>query len=120
MIKLPQKVEFTRRIQPVRLPTTCEIAENMSVTAMGNGITGIDGKISRKLQFTQLKTIPMISCRQRFKIILLRKSVICVKDLDNEGTTSASAVWLGDSGSPLVTDDGTLVGLTSFGQPGRL
>ena len=116
LIKLPQKVQFTPSIQPVRLPATCKIADNTDVIAMGNGVTSADSNISRKLRFTQLKTMSINSCRYEFPIVLLRTSVICAKDKDQ----SASAVCFGDSGSPLVTVDGTLVGVTSFGRPGRL
>lgn len=109
MIKLPQKVEFSDTIKPVKL--ACNKAKNVVVTAIGNGLMNTTSKeLAPILQFVSLKTIPLVQCLPHFPFLLLRKSVVCARGEQQK------SVCHGDSGGPLVADyNGALVGLTSFG-----
>lgn len=109
LIKLPQKVESTKTIKPVKL--TCEPPKNLAVTVVGNGLlNSTDKEIAPILQYTDLKTVPLLRCLPTFPFLIYRKSVLCVI-----GAQQKSACR-GDSGGPLISNtNGTLVGLTSFG-----
>ncbi|XP_055327025.1 collagenase-like [Sitodiplosis mosellana] len=109
LIKLPEKVKFSNTIKPVKL--ACSSSKNMVVTAIGNGLMNTTSKeIAPILQFTTLKTIPLMQCLPDFPILLFRKSVICARGEQQKSTCR------GDSGGPLVAgNSGALVGLTSFG-----
>lgn len=111
-------MEFTPHIQPVRLPTECELAENISVIIMGNGKTQIESSVSPQLQHALLTTIPFEICHKAYPFVLSHKLIICAIDQENVGRFMSS-VCLGDSGSPLVKADGTLIGVTSFGRLGN-
>lgn len=112
---MPIKVQFSRYIQPVLLPKTCETNENIEVIAMGNGATSNTGTVSPQLQFAVLKTLPVKTCRKEFPFLFWRKSVTCAIDVEN-----GQSVCMGDSGGPLVrASDRTLIGISSFIKPGK-
>lgn len=119
LIRLPSKVQFTPQIQPVRLPTTCEIVDNIDVVIMGNGRIKDVGPSSPQLQYATSKTIPLATCCKNFRSLLFRTSVICALDQENTHR-KMSATCCGDSGSPLVKIDGTLIGVTSFSANGKI
>ncbi|XP_031621552.1 collagenase-like [Contarinia nasturtii] len=109
LIKLPQKVEFSKTIKPVKL--ACSSSKNLAVTVIGNGLMKTDSKeLAPILQFTTLKTVPLTQCLVEYPILFLRKSVICARGVQQKSSCK------GDSGGPLVSaQSGALVGLTSFG-----
>lgn len=109
LIKLPKKVQFSETINPVKL--ACSSASNLNVIAIGNGLMHTSStELAPILQFTSLKTVPMWKCLSDFPFLLFRKSVICVRGVQQRSSCR------GDSGGPLVaSDNGALVGLTSFG-----
>lgn len=109
-MKLPKPVELSDVIQPV--PIACSSTNDMDVVVIGNGLRkNNDRTIAPILQYTELKTISMMSCLKSFPFLIFRKSVVCAK---GEGHKSACR---GDSGGPLVTPNKSLIGLTSFGSP---
>lgn len=85
----------------------------MDAIVIGNGLTkDSDTMLPSILQYTELKTISMLSCLRTFPFLFLRRSVVCAK-----GEEQRSACR-GDSGGPLVTaNNNSLIGLTSFGSP---
>lgn len=114
LIRLPKKVEFSRHIHPVRMPTTCENTEIGDAIAVGYKI---DDSLfhSSKLQSISMKTLPKNSCGKWFSLFKHRNSIICANIQDHQ------SVWNGEKGSPLMKDD-TLVGVLSFesrGGPNR-
>lgn len=89
----------------------CSAGKNLVVTAIGNGLLNTTAKeIAPILQYTTLKTIPLLQCLPDFPFLLFRKSVVCARGEQQKSTCR------GDSGGPLVSaSSGALVGLTSFG-----
>lgn len=110
LLKLTKPVKFTAAIQPIGLPTGCDSMEGSDVVAMGYGSTGTPRKgFSPILQWAPLKIILLATCRKTFKILFLRRSVLCAM-----GEYRVS-IGKGDSGGGLVTKDGkTLIGINSF------
>lgn len=61
------------------------------------------------LQYTPLRTLSMFQCWREFPFLILSgNKVVCASGDDQR------SVCRGDSGGPLATDDGKLVGITSF------
>lgn len=88
--------------------------ENARVITMGNGANEkLDG-LSSQLHFSFLKTLSHKSCRNQLPMFLWSKSVICATNEMDSHT-----ICNGDSGSPLVTTDGTLMGISRFIRPGN-
>lgn len=95
MIKLPKQVQLSETIKPVKL--ACSAAKNLVVTAIGNGLMNTTAKeIAPILQYTTLKTIPLLQCLPDFPFLLFRKSVVCARGEQQKSTCR------GDSGGPLV------------------
>lgn len=108
LMKLPKPVELSDTIKPV--PIACLSTNGMDVIVIGNGLTkDNDRTIAPILQYTELKTISMMSCLKSFPFLIFRQSVICAKGEEHRSACR------GDSGGPLVTPDKSLIGLTSFG-----
>lgn len=112
-------MQLTSHIQPVRQPTTCEMADNIDVVIMGNGRIKDAGPSSPQLQYAMLKTIPFESCLKAFPFLVSREPFICALDQVNIGRNMSSTCF-GDSGSPLTQLDGTLLGVASFGSIRKL
>lgn len=113
LIRLPNPVEFSDIIKPVKL--ACESIEKKNVIVIGNGFMNTEHKISAPiLQWTNLKTISYAECLRQYPFLLFRRSVICARGDQNESTCQ------GDSGGPLVADKThILLGVTSFGSNGK-
>ena len=111
---MPAIVTFTPHLPPVELPTTTEMDENIDVVVMGNGRT-THSPSSTELQYAILKTLPYETCRLNFPHLprLSRKPCICAIDQENAGQSKAS-ICSGDSGSPMLRMDGSLLGIASF------
>ncbi|XP_060657035.1 chymotrypsin-2-like isoform X2 [Drosophila nasuta] len=99
LIQLPADLLFDEYIQPAKLPDADELYENESAVVSGWGQTIFSGPQSNHLQYYNI----------------FPTSYICLKP-------SQSTPCHGDSGGPLAirNEDGshTLLGLTSFGNPG--
>uniref|UniRef100_A0A4Y0BD77 Peptidase S1 domain-containing protein n=1 Tax=Anopheles funestus TaxID=62324 RepID=A0A4Y0BD77_ANOFN len=109
LVKLPQKVEFSERVQPVRLPTgNCDYAGE-GVIVSGWGLIESGGQVAQKLQYAMLQVITNYECHKTFNPLVVRKTTICARGDANESPCN------GDSGGPLVlAKDKTLVGVVSF------
>eukprot|EP00099_Drosophila_melanogaster_P021359 NP_648558.1 uncharacterized protein Dmel_CG11529 [Drosophila melanogaster] len=109
LVKLPQDVAFTPRIQPASLPSRYRHDQfaGMSVVASGWGAM-VEMTNSDSMQYTELKVISNAECAQEYDVVT--SGVICAKGLKDE------TVCTGDSGGPLVLKDTQIVvGITSFG-----
>uniref|UniRef100_A0A6P4EWS5 Collagenase n=1 Tax=Drosophila rhopaloa TaxID=1041015 RepID=A0A6P4EWS5_DRORH len=109
LVKLPQDIGFTSRIQPASLPSRFRHDQfaGMSVVASGWGAM-VEMTNSDLMQYTELKVISNAECAQEYDVVTA--GVICAKGLRDE------TVCTGDSGGPLVLKDTqVVVGITSFG-----
>ncbi|XP_017042976.1 collagenase [Drosophila ficusphila] len=109
LVKLPQDIAFTARIQPAQLPSRYRHDQfaGMSVVASGWGAM-VEMTNSDSMQYTELKVISNAECAQEYDVVTA--GVICAKGLQDE------TVCTGDSGGPLVLKDTQMVvGITSFG-----
>ncbi|CAD6230942.1 GSCOCT00006889001.2-RA-CDS [Cotesia congregata] len=101
LIRVSKAMKFTRKVQPVLLPTTDSLTKSYPVTLSGWGRNSTNGAIPENLQEIDLMVISQLKCRI-YHPILLTRGHICT--------------LTGDSGGPL-TANGTLVGIVSFGSP---
>ncbi|XP_016997059.2 brachyurin [Drosophila takahashii] len=109
LVKLPQDIGFTSRIQPAALPSRYRQDQfaGMSVVASGWGAM-VEMTNSDSMQYTELQVISNGECAQEYDVVTA--GVICAKGLKDE------TVCTGDSGGPLVLKDTQIVvGITSFG-----
>lgn len=113
LIKMPNKVRLSMLVRPIRLPTSCKIADDTEVIIMGNGDTSETSSMSPHLRFTHLKTISRCECRRTLPHLWWRRSTVCAYDKGKDHESASSACY-GDSGSPLVTVNGTLLGVLSL------
>lgn len=106
LIKLPEPVEFSDVIKPIHL--ACPSNYNVDVTALGYGYD-FEGsrEMSPVLLYTELKTISKLSCMRTFPYLIFKRNVVCA-----EGGELFSKIRR-DYGSPLVTSNNFLIGLTT-------
>uniref|UniRef100_A0A182Q608 Peptidase S1 domain-containing protein n=1 Tax=Anopheles farauti TaxID=69004 RepID=A0A182Q608_9DIPT len=110
LVKLPEPVEFSDNIQPVRLPTGSNNYADQPVVVSGWGLTQTGGQVSQTLQYATLQVITNSECQKTFSPLIIRKSTLCARGDEKESPCN------GDSGGPLVlAEDKTLVGVVSFG-----
>uniref|UniRef100_A0A182WCA2 Peptidase S1 domain-containing protein n=1 Tax=Anopheles minimus TaxID=112268 RepID=A0A182WCA2_9DIPT len=110
LVKLPEKVEFSERVQPVRLPTGKNDYAGEAVVVSGWGLTQTGGQVSQELQYATLQVITNSECQKTFSPLVVRKTTLCARGNEKESPCN------GDSGGPLVlAEDKTLVGVVSFG-----
>ncbi|CAG9827548.1 unnamed protein product [Diabrotica balteata] len=108
IVKLTEKVVFSSKIQPIRLPKhDIHIPNETPVITAGWGTTvpGVE-MASDVLMDVNINIIDWQICKER---LLVTERMICAGDL-NGGRDSCQ----GDSGGPLELN-GTLVGIVSFG-----
>lgn len=111
IIKLPESVEFTDRIQPVKLPQNNKDKFEGEVSVVsGWGIEhNGESQAPKKLRFTELKVISNAQCKKEYNILIVKDTTLCAKGEKMESTCQ------GDSGGPLVLKEtGELIGITSF------
>ncbi|XP_069700742.1 brachyurin-like [Periplaneta americana] len=116
VVELPQPLQFTNYISPVRLPTysqqgTSFVGSVLRVSGWGKTYDGATG-ITPALQFVDLTVITNNECAQTFGSGIT-SSNLCVSTYGGQSTCN------GDSGGPLIygESDGlyTQVGIVSFG-----
>lgn len=113
LIRLPEKVQFNKNIQPVKLPNSCDSTVGLDVIAIGHGRTSNNGGISMPLNYVQLKAIPLKNCSFSFPVMNDHDSFICVNGENKDD--SYQSICIGDSGGPLITkSDNTLIGVANF------
>ncbi|XP_046734117.1 brachyurin-like [Diprion similis] len=116
LLRLPSPIQFSERIQPIRLPSRSQVGETF---ASDTGIVSGWGRdsdssssISPVLRWTQNPIITNFVCT-RYYFFSVTSSQIC---LSGRGGRSSCN---GDSGGPLVVTDSdgeiTQVGVVSFG-----
>jgi len=116
LIRLPQKLEFNDRVQPVNLPTQSQAKETFDGSAVIASGWGKDSdkstSVSPVLRFVEVPVLAKWRCNVRF-FGKIKDSHICISGSGGKSTCN------GDSGGPLVLTekDGskTLLGATSFG-----
>lgn len=83
LIKLPEPVEFSDVIKPISFP--CSVSNGMDVIAVGNGFRrDYDRGLPPILQYTELKTVSMLSCSWNYPVPFFSHSVICVKGKEHK------------------------------------
>lgn len=114
LIQITEDYEFSKYVQPISLPSDCNLNENVDTVVMGHGVTGGKSEsLSPVLQSATLRTKTRWECVKSFPLLLFRKTVLCA---ESQQTTRKQSVCQGDSGSPMVrSSDNTLIGITSFG-----
>ncbi|KAG8036036.1 hypothetical protein G9C98_004615 [Cotesia typhae] len=109
LIRVSKAIKFTRKVQPVLLPTIDSLTKSYPVKLSGWGKNSTDGEIPENLQEIDLVVISQLKCRV-YHPLLLTRGHICTLTVRGEGACN------GDSGGPL-TNNRTLVGIVSFGRP---
>ncbi|XP_060651568.1 chymotrypsin-2-like, partial [Drosophila nasuta] len=117
LIRLPADLLFDEYIQPVKLPDADELYENESAVVSGWGQTTFNGPQSNHLQYYNVTVFSNEKCKNLMITLsmIFPTSFICLKP-------SQSTPCHGDSGGLLAIrnedESHTLLGLTSFGNPG--
>ncbi|XP_055619897.1 collagenase-like [Toxorhynchites rutilus septentrionalis] len=110
LIRLPQKVQLSDRIQPVKLPSGHDDYNRRQAIVSGWGKENDWGGAADKLQYTQLTVIRNTECKLFYGMSTIKPTTLCCKGDTQQSTCN------GDSGGPLVLkDDKTLIGVVSFG-----
>lgn len=91
LIKLRDRPAFTHFVQPISLPSTCNIPTGMEFMVVGNGNMENDGKPADILQYTTLKTTPYSECDALYNIVDY-DAVFCAQGSNN------NSICQGDSG----------------------
>lgn len=121
LVKLSERIEFTKTIQPVNLPNINSFDNDddnnvdnyvgRNVIASGWGLEHTYNlNAAEKLHWAPLQIISNDECTRQYGSLVIHSTTICA-----EGNKQES-VCNGDSGGPLILqDDNTLIGVTSFG-----
>lgn len=80
LIKLPQPVNLTDRIQPIKLPRTQEKFQGVKVVASGWGLQSDSSQqVAPELQFAHLQVITKRECLKTYNPLVITSSVICAR-----------------------------------------
>lgn len=113
LVRLPQKLEFSEFIKPVKLPSnnSFQTFANSPAVLSGWGKVTDSGSVVQHLQYGYVTILDLNKCKSIYNPGLVTEGNICL-DTENSGVSSCG----GDSGGPLVsTVTGELIGVTSFG-----
>lgn len=102
LVHLPEPATFSPTIQPIKLSNVV-LPEVADVIVIGN--SAIENSA---VQYTPMTTCSSEECLQIFPMLENSKSIFCARNSDGRSIAS------GDSGSPVLKDDGTLVAISSF------
>lgn len=109
ILHFAEPVEFSDFVAPVKLPEVANYYHGINAIASGFGLQNTSGSVAPVLQWASLQTINNLECYQTFGFLVARASVICAVGRERQSACN------GDSGGPLITENGVLIGLTSFG-----
>ncbi|XP_055608184.1 collagenase-like [Uranotaenia lowii] len=110
VIRLPEKVEYSYRIGPVKLPSGHDDYNQRETIVSGWGKETDFGGAAQRLQYTNLTVISNTRCSMLYGPGIIQPTILCCQGEQRKSTCN------GDSGGPLVlADDRTLVGIVSFG-----
>lgn len=123
LVKLEMPVNFTDKIQPVKLParhqTPTETFINSTLFVAGFGQTKDAAQSNLYLRFVKMKAITAAQCSEEWGW-KMRDSLVCAEGFSSPHETTCS----GDSGNGLVTmnekENMTIFGIVSYGAPGCL
>ncbi|KAL0818593.1 hypothetical protein ABMA28_009027 [Loxostege sticticalis] len=116
LLKLPQRVTYTRLTQPIRLQSRRNAFanyNNVKLVASGHGATWTNGIMVNHLRWVYLRGVTNSRCSRNFAWGTVTANTICAQSYN----VSSQSICTGDSGGPLVhVDNGvpTLVGVSSF------
>ncbi|XP_058829458.1 collagenase-like [Topomyia yanbarensis] len=110
VVRLPERVTYSDRIQPVKLPTGHDDYNRRLALVSGWGKTRDMGGVAQKLQYTTLTVIRNNECSLFYGPGTIQPTTLCCRGANRRSTCN------GDSGGPLVLeDDKTQIGVVSFG-----
>ncbi|XP_058456876.1 collagenase-like [Malaya genurostris] len=110
VVRLPESVAFSDRIQPVKLPTGHDDYNRRLTLVSGWGKTRDYGGAAQKLQYTTLTVIRNSECSLFYGPGTIQPTTLCCRGENRQSTCN------GDSGGPLVLEsDKTQIGVVSFG-----
>lgn len=113
LVRLPQKLEFSDYIQPVKLPSDSvyNTFTNSPAVISGWGKIADNGTVVQHLQYGYVNILDLNTCMSSYNPGLVTQGNICLNNKE-AGVSSCN----GDSGGPCVsTITGELIGVTSFG-----
>ncbi|XP_066594933.1 transmembrane protease serine 9-like [Prorops nasuta] len=109
IIKVVEDIQFTDKIQPIKLLSKEPEKETYDVVLTGWGRLSAGGALPNHLQEINLVTTTEKACKASHWQVT--NSHICTLTKRGEGACN------GDSGGPLVNEEGFQVGIVSFGYP---
>lgn len=93
------------------MPKTCKSPVDVDVVAVGHG------KTDNKLHYAQLKTKPMMDCKNMVPTIDFLTFYVCTRAMDD----IYKSVCKGNSGGPVVTmSDDTMIAVADFLISGKM
>ncbi|XP_058456874.1 collagenase-like [Malaya genurostris] len=112
VVKLPESVTFSDRIQPVNLPAGHSSYNRQSALISGWGLTRDNGAPAQRLQYTTLTVIRNNQCELFYPNGVQSTTLCCMDDYRDSMCT-------GDPGGPLVlyNMNRTQIGVRSFTRP---
>ncbi|XP_058456873.1 collagenase-like [Malaya genurostris] len=111
VVKLPESVIFSDRIEPVNLPAGNSSYNRQLALVSGWGLTRDNGAPAQRLQYTTLTVIRNSECSLFYGPGTIRSTTLCCRGENRQSTCN------GDSGGPLVlyNMNRTQIGVVSFG-----
>lgn len=110
LLSLASDIQFNNLVMPIRLDTVNENPGAL-LTVIGWGQISASSGLSFNLKEVSYHVISTQDCRQILQDRIIVDEQICT--YDRVGTGSCN----GDSGGPLITQDGRLAGIVSYGIP---
>ncbi|XP_063698556.1 collagenase-like [Culicoides brevitarsis] len=118
LLILPQKITFSRNIQPIQLPSYRQRSQTFAgvkATVSGHGKTSDNSQVSTRLMYTHARVIANWQCARYYAPGIIVQSTLCATGWDNNRQSTCN----GDSGGPLIAYDNNirqniLIGVVSF------